>query len=104
VEVVSAFVIAPLVEEAIFRAGSFRLAASLPAARGGVALGSAVAFGLMHKRFGRRFVGYAFVGGLVLNAAYARTGYWGAVVLHASANVADLSLGWRRYLHETGSR
>jgi membrane protease YdiL (CAAX protease family) len=101
-ELVSAFLIAPLLEEAIFRWAGFRLAGLAGAGPRGpraVALGSALVFGVMHLRFGRRFVGYTFVGGLVLWAAYARSGYWGAVLLHAGANVVDLSIGWRRYLY-----
>jgi membrane protease YdiL (CAAX protease family) len=99
-EVVSALVLAPLVEEAIFRLAVFRAATARPAWRGALTLGSAVAFGLMHVRFGRWFVGYAFSGGLILWATYARAGYWGAVLLHAIANVVDLSVGWRRYLYQ----
>jgi membrane protease YdiL (CAAX protease family) len=102
-ELFSAFVLAPLVEEAIFRLAFFRLAEALPAGRGQVALGSAALFGLMHKRFGRWFVGYAFVGGLVLWATYARMGYRGAVLLHVVANLVDLSVGWRRYLYAADS-
>ena len=98
-EIVSAFVIAPLLEEALFRMACFRLAAALPAGHGPVALGSATLFGLMHQRFGAWFVGYAFMGGLVLWATYARAGYWGAVLLHAGANLVDLSVGWRRCLY-----
>ena len=94
-EVVSAFVVAPLVEEAVFRAGIFRVAG----AGWRVAVGSAALFGLLHLRFGRWFVGYTFVGGLVLWATYARTGYWSAVLLHAVANLVDLSVGWRRCLN-----
>jgi membrane protease YdiL (CAAX protease family) len=104
-ELVSAFVVAPLLEEAIFRWAGSRLADltwASPSGRTGVALGSAVLFGLMHRRFGNWFVGYAFVGGLVLWATYARSGYWGAVLLHIGANVVDLSIGWRRYLYASG--
>ncbi len=59
-ELLSAFVIAPLVEEAIFRLACFRLASGRP-----MALASAVLFGLLHRRFGHWFVSYAFVGGLI---------------------------------------
>jgi Type II CAAX prenyl endopeptidase Rce1-like len=98
-ELVSALVIAPLLEEAIFRLAIFRLAGALHIGGGPAATGSAALFGLTHLRFGRAFVGYAGVGGLVLWATYVRTGYWGAVLLHLGANLVDLSLGWRRYLY-----
>jgi membrane protease YdiL (CAAX protease family) len=98
-ELASALVIAPLLEEAIFRLALGRLTGALSVGRGPAALGSAALFGLMHQRFGRWFVGYAFIGGVVLWATYVRTGYWGAVLLHVSANVVDLSVGWRRYLY-----
>ena len=87
----------------VFRLALFRLAAILQVQPRPVALGSAVVFGLMHRRFGRWFVGYACIGGLVLWATYARTGYWGAVLLHAVANLVDLSVGWRRWLYAAGS-
>jgi membrane protease YdiL (CAAX protease family) len=102
-ELLSAFVIAPLVEEAIFRLALFRLAAGLQVPPRLAGLGSAVVFGLMHRRFGRWFVGYACIGGLVLWATYARTGYWGAVLVHGFANFIDLSVGWRRWLYAAGS-
>jgi membrane protease YdiL (CAAX protease family) len=102
-ELVSAFLIAPLLEEAIFRVGFCRLVGGLPGGRWSAALGSAALFSAMHQRFGRWFVGYTFAGGLVLWATYARTGYWGAVLLHVGANLLDLSIGWRRYLY-TGNR
>jgi membrane protease YdiL (CAAX protease family) len=101
-EAIAALVVAPLVEEAVFRAAVFHVARRVRAGRGVVGLGSAAVFGLMHVRFGHRFVGYAFVGGLVLWATYARYGYWAAVVLHASANLVDLSLGVRRRLCNSG--
>jgi membrane protease YdiL (CAAX protease family) len=103
-EVIAALFVAPLVEEAAFRAGAFRLSGRRrgEGGRGAVGLGSAVVFALMHVRFGYRFVAYAFVGGLLLWAAYERTGYWGAVALHASANLVDLSLGVRRRLSGRG--
>jgi membrane protease YdiL (CAAX protease family) len=97
-EVAAALLVAPLLEEAIFRAAFFRLANSRPAARTLVALTSATLFGLTHLRFGPRFSAYAFIGGLVLWATYARTGYWGAVLVHVAANLLDLSFGLRRYL------
>jgi membrane protease YdiL (CAAX protease family) len=97
-ELISAFLIAPLVEEAIFRLAFLRLAGALRIGRGPAALGSAALFGLMHQRFGGWFVAYASVGGLVLWATCARTGYWGAVLLHFGANLVDLSFGWRRCL------
>jgi len=100
---VSAFIIAPLVEEAFFRHGPSRLATRFKVRPGPAALGSAVVFGLMHQRFGRWFMGYACIGGLVLWATHARTGYAGAVLLHACANLVDLSLGWRRWLHAAGA-
>jgi membrane protease YdiL (CAAX protease family) len=95
---VSAFVIAPLLEEAVFRLGFFRLASAFPSWRGRVAFGSAALFGLMHLRFGAWFAGYAFIGGLALWATFERFGYRGAVLVHVAANVVDLSLGWRRRL------
>lgn len=97
-ELLSALVFAPLLEEAFFRWGLVRLARARPGRRWPVALLSAVLFGGMHWRFGPWFVGYAFVGGLAVWATYARTGYWGAVLLHATANLVDLSVGWRRFL------
>ncbi|MDQ6675113.1 MAG: CPBP family intramembrane metalloprotease [Chloroflexota bacterium] len=100
----SALVIAPLLEEAVFRLIPFRLTAACPDSRRRVALGSATLFGLMHQRFGVWFVGYALSGGLVLWATYARAGYLGAVVLHLAANLADLSLGWRRRLYANSGR
>lgn len=103
-ELVSAFVLAPLAEEAIFRWTLFRAAAHLQVRPTPAALGSALLFGLMHRRFGRWFARYAFVGGLVLWATYARTGYWGAVLVHTCANLLDLSLGWRRRLYAASSR
>ena len=103
-ELVSALVLAPLLEEAVFRLAFFRLAAARPAWRGRVMLGSVALFGLMHVRFGRWFVGYACAGGLMLWATYARAGYWAAVLLHAAANLVDLSGGWRRYLYQLGRR
>jgi hypothetical protein len=99
-EVLSALIFAPLVEEAVFRWAFFRLARGLPGAHRLVALVSAGLFGAMHVRFGPPFVGYAFVGGLVLWATYAQAGYWAAVLVHASANVVDLSVGWRRRLSQ----
>ncbi|MDQ6670251.1 MAG: hypothetical protein M3069_05800, partial [Chloroflexota bacterium] len=45
-EVVSALVIAPLLEEAVFRLIPFRLAVTFPCTRWRVALGSAMLFGL----------------------------------------------------------
>ncbi len=97
-ELVSALIIAPLLEEAIFRVGVSRLAALLRVERGPVALASAVVFGLTHRRFGYWFMGYAWAGGLMLGATYARWGYWAAVLLHVLANLVDLSVGWRRHL------
>jgi membrane protease YdiL (CAAX protease family) len=102
-EVVSAFLIAPLLEEVVFRAVPFRLAGVGHCGRFPVALVSAVVFGLMHQRFGRWFVAYAGAGGLVLWATYARSGLLGAVLMHLVANVADLSLGWRRHLYAASS-
>jgi hypothetical protein len=102
-ELLSAFVLAPLAEEVFFRWGPYRLAATFKIRPGPVALLSAVSFGLMHQRFGRWFMGYAGIGGLVLWATYARTGFWGAVLLHACANLVDLSLGWRRWLYAAGA-
>ena len=102
-ELVSAFLVAPLLEEAIFRVACMRLAAALGIGFRTAALGSAALFGLMHLRFGGWFAAYAGVGGLVLWATYGRTGYWGAVLLHASANLMDLSVGWRRYLRAVGA-
>jgi membrane protease YdiL (CAAX protease family) len=103
---VSALLVAPLVEEVVFRAAPFWLASRLSCGQGRAGLASAGVFGLMHVRFGRWFVAYAGAGGLVLWATYARMGLPGAVLLHLAANVADLSLGWRRYLYTTspGSR
>ena len=101
-EVVSALVLAPLVEEAVFRWGMVRLARALGVEGWRAALGSAALFAVMHIRFGPAFVGYTFGGGLVLWAAHERVGYRGAVLLHASANVVDLSVGWRRYLAGRG--
>jgi membrane protease YdiL (CAAX protease family) len=97
-ELISALVIAPLLEELVFRAAPRRMSGWWPTAGLPVALASAAAFGLMHARFGRWFAAYAGAGGLVLWATYARAGLVGAVLLHLAANVADLSLGWRRWL------
>jgi membrane protease YdiL (CAAX protease family) len=102
-ELVSALFIAPVLEEVVFRALPYRLARRWPGAGVPVALASAAVFGAMHIRFGRWFVAYAGAGGLVLWATYARTGLVGAVLLHLSANVADLSLGWRRRLYASSS-
>jgi hypothetical protein len=102
-EIVSAVLIAPLLEEVVFRAVPFRVASAAPGRCVPIALGSAAVFGLMHLRFGRWFVAYAGAGGLVLWATYARTGFLGAVLLHVGANVADLSLGWRRRLYAWSS-
>ena len=97
-ELVSAFLVAPLVEEAVFRAALFHVAKSRPAAGEAIALLSATLFGLMHRRFGPSFVYYTFVGGLALWIVYARFGYPGAVLVHSVANVVDLAVGWRQHL------
>jgi hypothetical protein len=97
-ELCSALVVAPLVEEAMFRLIPVRLGTAVPRWRRPLMLASTALFGLMHVRFGRWFTVYACGGGLVLWAACARTGYWGAVLVHLGANVVDLSLGWRRHL------
>jgi membrane protease YdiL (CAAX protease family) len=102
-ELVSAFLIAPLLEEVVFRVVPVRLAVAWRCGQFPVGLVSAVVFGLMHQRFGHGFVAYAGAGGLVLWATYTRSGFLGAVLMHLTANVADLSLGWRRYLYAASS-
>jgi membrane protease YdiL (CAAX protease family) len=94
-ELVAALLVAPLLEEAVFRAAPASVARRLRVGRVPLALASAAVFALMHQRFGPRFVAYAFVGGLVLWATHVRVGYPAAILVHAVANVLDLGLGWR---------
>jgi CAAX prenyl protease-like protein len=97
-ELIAALIIAPLVEEVVFRAAPAWLGRRMDLDQRSLALASSIVFAVMHQRFGPRFVAYAFVGGLVLWATHTRRGYWWAVVVHALANLLDLSVGWRGYL------
>ena len=89
---------APIIQEPIFRFIPYQFF-YLPTDRfWEVGLVSSLIFASIHWYFGKYFVIYAFVGGMVLWWTMVNFGLIGAIIAHSLVNVIDLSLGWRKFL------
>lgn len=55
-------------------------------------------FALIHWYFGKWFVIYAFIGGIILWWVMVKFGLIGAILVHAAINVVDLAFGLRELL------
>lgn len=89
---------APLFEEFLFRFLPYRFVFIPYGYYWIVGVISSILFALIHRRFGKWFVAYAFVWGLVLWWIMVHFGFLAAVLLHGAVGFIHFRLGFKKLI------